>query len=178
MTRREIIERAAGVIGALGLATAAQPAPSALKTTAPALPAADPNELTERTPAGTWTDTREAGQPPLFGTLIVRPLTCTWTDTRTSSYTTRSGGAWAEPSDVDIYPSLTDERDDIDFCTMQSDSLALSVRFPALSQPMTFFGFANTGAGQLRDPVQLRGGETISIYHDRLEIDGVAHPYV
>lgn len=72
MTRREIIERAAGVLGAIGLGAAVQSAPPVLKATTPVLPTGNTDGLTERTAAGTWTDT----QAP--------------------AYTTRPGGAWAD----------------------------------------------------------------------------------
>lgn len=66
MTRREIIERAAGILAAVGVGAAVEAAPPALKVTTPTLPTGDVGELTSEAAAGTWTDTKAPPQEPLW----------------------------------------------------------------------------------------------------------------
>ena len=156
MTRREIIERAAGILAVVGVGAAVEAAPPALKVTTPTLPTGDVGELTSDATAGAWTDTKAP------------------------AYTTSPGGAWTgspKTTTVELNTANMASIGVVHICDAPADRMLYRFCLPTSGGPYRFCGLLNDGAGMLRESVEVRGGEWVAVYSDRCEIGGVAYPY-
>lgn len=103
-----------------------------------------------------------------------------WTDTKAPAYTTSPGGAWTgspKTTTVELNTANMASIGVVHICDAPADRMLYRFCLPTYGGPYRFCGLRNDGAGMLREPVEVRGGEWVAVYSDRYEIGGVVYPY-